>query len=581
MSQESISLTEKSQKEGWLASLARRRDRAQDWMASMVLSEVPVVLVLTAAILTLFGVVMVLSASSVEQISAGYGAFTLARSQAVFAALGLITLGVVGYLIPVTWYRRPWVLNLLMLLLIALLLAVMLVGTTVNGNRNWINIGGMSLQPSELGKPITILWLALVYTRQGRIDQGSPAEVFYKALIPALLGFATVVGLILTGHDLGTVLIYALFFAAIFMAAGPSRLVVTTIAGLGGLLVALLVLTSPNRLERIINTFAFWRDCLEASCDQANSGLAALATGGIWGVGLGQSRQKYSYLPEAQNDYIFAVVGEEIGLGGCLIILTLYALLIYCCLRIILRSADLFIRYASIGLMTWLVGQALLNIAMVAGIMPVIGVPLPFISAGGSALISSLLGVGLLIAFARQTPMQPLVGQGASLASSPTPQETARRQRLARMVETEQAMIARNPVAAGWTLDKFKALVRRVMDGQPQEPAQAGAGNAAASRPAGQRPARAAAQQSRQASRSEGRPSAPRPSVGRERPSARLQQAQQTGRMTPEAKAQVTAQEKTAQPGQKKGRQAGKPAQTEKSSLPPGLRTIRRARSRD
>ncbi|MDY6051421.1 MAG: putative peptidoglycan glycosyltransferase FtsW [Rothia sp. (in: high G+C Gram-positive bacteria)] len=510
-------------------------ENAQVRLGSMVLADVPIVLVVTATVLTLFGVMMVLSASSVEQISAGAGPFSQARSQVIFAVLGLAAMVVVGYLLPVTLYRRPGAAHFLLVVAVVALIAVIFAGTTVNGNRNWINIAGFSIQPSEFAKPITILWLASVYSRQGRIHRGTLAQTAYKGLMPALLGFGLVVILILAGHDVGTVLIYALFFGAIFLAARPSRGLVTISAGVGAFAGIMMVAISPNRIERLFNTFAFWRDCVEATCDQANSGLAALATGGFWGVGLGQSRQKYNYLPEAHNDYIFAVVGEELGLIGAIAVLLLYAALIYCAMRIMLRSSDLFIRYATIGIITWIAGQALLNIAMVVGIMPVIGVPLPFISAGGSALISSLIGIGILIAFARQTPLNPIVGERTGIANSKLQKDAARRVALARIAEQEQAVIAADPDGTGWTLEKFMTRFGALIDGRtsasPRASApQGGRGSTRAVRPsaATARPSshavRRSAPLSAEASAEAARARRSR-SVSGARPSASVQQA--------------------------------------------------------
>ena len=182
---------------------------------------------------------------------------------------------------------------------------------------------------------------------------------------------------------------------------------------IGGAVAALAllgVLSSPNRVARI---FGIWGSCTNANCDQANSGEVALATGGFLGVGLGQSRQKYNYLAEAHNDYIFAIIGEELGLLGTMAVLLLYVGLVYCAVRIMLRTADPLVRLATGGIMAWLTSQAIINMGMVSRILPVIGVPLPFVSYGGSSLLSSLCAAGLLLAFARQTPLR-----GATAPSS-------------------------------------------------------------------------------------------------------------------------------------------------------------------
>ena len=185
--------------------------------------------------------------------------------------------------------------------------------------------------------------------------------------------------------------------------AGASRSSLLKIGGAFAVLALVGVLSSANRVARI---FGIWGSCTNANCDQANSGEVALATGGFLGVGLGQSRQKYNYLAEAHNDYIFAIIGEELGLLGTLAVLLLYVGLVYCAVRIMLRTTDPLVRLATGGIMIWLTSQAIINMGMVSRILPVIGVPLPFVSYGGSSLLSSLFAAGLLLAFARQTPLR-------------------------------------------------------------------------------------------------------------------------------------------------------------------------------
>ncbi len=562
----------------WLVQLW---ENAQIRLSTMVLTDVPIVLTATALLLTLFGIMMVLSASSVEQISAGANPFGQAKSQTIYGGLGFVLMLVVGYLVPVTWYRKPLTLTLLLGVGAALLVAVIFRGENIGGNRNWLPLpGGYSIQPSEFVKPLMILWLASVYSRQGRLDGGTPAQNIYKGLMPAVLGFGLVVALILAGHDAGTVLVYGIFFTAIFIAAKPARELIIAASGLAAVAAIGLVVVSANRLERILNTLMFWKECVEASCDQANSGLAALATGGFWGVGLGQSRQKYNYLAEAHNDYIFAVIGEELGMVGGLAVLLLYATLIYCSIRIMLRSSDLFIRYATLGLIAWIAGQALMNIGMVVGLLPVIGVPLPFISAGGSSLVASLAGLGILIAFARQTPLNPIMGESSVPINAKDAKDRARRQRLADLAAAEQEIINRDPDGTGWTLDKFMARVHSLVDGKtdPQ------------TRTAAPRPVRASAAHTRPSSATVRRSHTPSPtesveaakarrssSVSGARPSAQVQQAQQ-------AYQQQAAQKSAKAPTPQADVGASHPRRPEaqvpapERRVPAGLRTIRKAR---
>ena len=365
--------------------------------ASRDLADVPRLILLVCAGLTVFGVIMVLSASSVSMISQGMSPFSQVTRQVMFAALGAAALGAVAFL-KVQRYRKMWVVNILLGLALAAQVAVLAIGTDINGNRNWIRFGGIQIQPSEFSKLAIVLWMAMVMTRQGTKLKESTS----RAILPALFGLLPLMALILAGKDLGTVVVYAFIFLGMVYIAGAQRktmvwlsiiLLVGAVAG---------AISSSNRRERLMSVFGV---CTGSICDQSQAGGVALATGGFWGVGLGQSRQKYNYLPEAHNDYIFAIIGEELGLLGTLTVVLLYLGLIYCALRIIARTADPFIRIATGGIIAWISTQAIVNMAMVSGILPVIGVPLPFISYGGSSLISSMMAAGMLYAFARQTPL--------------------------------------------------------------------------------------------------------------------------------------------------------------------------------
>ena len=276
---------------------------------------------------------------------------------------------------------------------------MVVVGVEVNGNRNWLKIPGIGqIQPSEFSKLAIIMWLAWVYSRHGDISRS-----IWRTLFPSIYGVGALVLLIMLGGDMGTAMVYGFIFVGMMWLAGASRSSLLKIGGAFAALALVGVLSSANRVARI---FGIWGSCTNANCDQANSGEVALTTGGFLGVGLGQSRQKYNYLAEAHNDYIFAIIGEELGLLGTLAVLLLYVGLVYCAVRIMLRTTDPLVRLATGGIMIWLTSQAIINMGMVSRILPVIGVPLPFVSYGGSSLLSSLFAAGLLLAFARQTPLR-------------------------------------------------------------------------------------------------------------------------------------------------------------------------------
>lgn len=377
--------------------LYRRGLKADLW-------DVPVMLLVTTLGLAIFGCIMVLSASSVTMISQGQSPFSQVSSQILFLVLGVVAMAVITN-IPVGWYHKQVVVNAMLAVALVLQLAVVVIGVEVNGNRNWIKLGPVQMQPSEFSKLAIVMWLAWVYNRQGDISRS-----LWRTLFPSIYGVGALILLIMIGGDMGTALVYGFIFLGMMWMAGASRRSMLQIGGAVAALALLGVLSSPNRVARI---FGIWGSCTNANCDQANSGEVALATGGFLGVGLGQSRQKYNYLAEAHNDYIFAIIGEELGLLGTMAVLLLYVGLVYCAVRIMLRTADPLVRLATGGIMVWLTSQAIINMGMVSRILPVIGVPLPFVSYGGSSLLSSLCAAGLLLAFARQTPLR-----GATAPSS-------------------------------------------------------------------------------------------------------------------------------------------------------------------
>ena len=384
--------------EDFSAPFRARADRLYRRGLKADLWDVPVMLLITTLGLAIFGCIMVLSASSVTMISQGQSPFSQVSSQVMFLVLGVIAMAGITR-IPVGVYHKKFVVNAMLIAALVMQLAVVVVGVEVNGNRNWLKLPGIGqIQPSEFSKLAIIMWLAWVYSRHGDISRS-----IWRTLFPSIYGVGALVLLIMLGGDMGTAMVYGFIFVGMMWLAGASRSSLLKIGGAFAVLALVGVLSSANRVARI---FGIWGSCTNANCDQANSGEVALATGGFLGVGLGQSRQKYNYLAEAHNDYIFAIIGEELGLLGTLAVLLLYVGLVYCAVRIMLRTTDPLVRLATGGIMIWLTSQAIINMGMVSRILPVIGVPLPFVSYGGSSLLSSLFAAGLLLAFARQTPLR-------------------------------------------------------------------------------------------------------------------------------------------------------------------------------
>ena len=384
--------------EDFSAPFRARADRLYRRGLKADLWDVPVMLLVTTLGLAIFGCIMVLSASSVTMISQGQSPFSQVSSQIMFLVVGVLAMAGITR-IPVGYYHKKSVVYAMLIVALVMQLAVVVVGVEVNGNRNWLKFpGGVQIQPSEFSKLAIIMWLAWVYSRHGDISRS-----IWRTLFPSIYGVGALVLLIMLGGDMGTAMVYGFIFVGMMWLAGASRSSLLKIGGAFAVLALVGVLSSANRVARI---FGIWGSCTNANCDQANSGEVALTTGGFLGVGLGQSRQKYNYLAEAHNDYIFAIIGEELGLLGTLAVLLLYVGLVYCAVRIMLRTTDPLVRLATGGIMIWLTSQAIINMGMVSRILPVIGVPLPFVSYGGSSLLSSLFAAGLLLAFARQTPLR-------------------------------------------------------------------------------------------------------------------------------------------------------------------------------
>ena len=357
------------------------------------------VLLSVAVVLVIIGLIMVLSASSVMSlVQTNNGTpYLYFKKQLQFALMGTVAMAVAAH-VPV----RSWKALSVPILLVALFLQLLVftpLGISVNGNRNWLAVGPVTVQPSEFAKVGLVLVGAAVLSAKRR-SLGKLGHVVVPFLFPAALA---TIGLVLAGHDLGTVMVMGGVVAAVLFAAGVPRRLFVWGAATFTTLAVLMVVTSPNRLARFDVWLGKDTDPYGAA-RQPLHGRYALADGGWWGVGLGASREKWSWLPEAHNDFIFAILGEELGLPGTLVMLGLFCALALVCYRIVLRSKDTFVRISTAGVMAWIVCQAIINIGAVIGLLPVIGVPLPLVSYGGSSLMTSMFALGMLLSFARQEP---------------------------------------------------------------------------------------------------------------------------------------------------------------------------------
>lgn len=352
-------------------------------------------LLVIGALLIGTGLVMVLSSSTVISIAKGGSPFAGLFRQGGFALIGFPLLIIAALIKPHVYRRLAW--PLLGIGLLLQLLVFTPLGIGAGGNQNWIRVGPMTLQPSEALKLALAVWLGAVLATKHKL-LGQTKQLLLPVAPVAVLS----IGLVLLGHDLGTAMVMVMLVSGSLWVAGVPRRWFASLGLVAALGVTAMVVSSPNRMARIGNWIH--GECAGSSCDQSRHGLMALAEGGWTGVGLGESRQKWGLLPAADNDYIFAILGEELGLLGTLGVLVLFALLALVLFRMITRVDDLFVQITVAGISAWLLGQAFTNMMVVTGLLPVLGVPLPFISAGGSALVTSMLALGILLSFARHEP---------------------------------------------------------------------------------------------------------------------------------------------------------------------------------
>jgi cell division protein FtsW len=353
---------------------------------------------LTAVLaLVAIGVVMVYSASSVREYLSGDDPGAQGMQQAIWAALGLSAMWLAS---RVDFRLLRYLAIPVYLVSIALLVAVLVpgIGAEAFGARRWIVIPGMgTLQPAELAKLGICIYLAHWLDRRGRA-----AHSFWNGLVPFGMLVAPGFALIALEPDLGTAGVYAVTALSIFFMAGANLLYLGTIVA--GIAAAgfLMITSTPYQLQRVQTFLDPFRDPLGSGYNTIQ-GLYALALGGVSGLGLGASKQKYLYLPAPSTDFIFAIIGEEWGLIGAVTVLALFLILAYHGYKIAIHAPDTFSGLLAAGITTWLVVQAAINMMVVTALMPVTGIPLPFISYGGSALTINLVAVGILLSISRET----------------------------------------------------------------------------------------------------------------------------------------------------------------------------------
>lgn len=352
------------------------------------------------AVIGVLGLAMVASASTVDAFKNTSNAASTFLRQGGFALIGGLAL-VIASNLPMAFYKRTA--NLLLISTLGLQLLTVLFGTEINGNRNWLDLGFTSIQPSEFLKIGLILAFALMLAELG------PDEMQNRQIWTRIFAFsgASLFLVVVMGKDMGTGVVMVVTLLGLFLFAGMKLSTWLGIVVAGSAAAVMLVVLSPSRLAR----FSAWLNPAEADPMgvrwQYEHGTWALAHGGIFGTGLGRSKMKWSWIPEVQNDFIFAIIGEELGLIGALFVILLFTALAITLFSIARNQTNPFSRNVVAAVMVWISMQAFINIGVVLGVFPVLGVPLPLISAGGSSLISTMAAIGVVLAVERDRLANP------------------------------------------------------------------------------------------------------------------------------------------------------------------------------
>ncbi|MEV4090925.1 putative lipid II flippase FtsW [Streptosporangium saharense] len=349
-----------------------------------------------SALLLALGLMMVLSASSIEALQEKGNPFYWFFKQSVSVGLGIPLMWICSML-PQRFFRLAG--YPLMVLSVLALVLVLFVGTSQLGAQRWIDLGPIYLQPSEPAKLGLLLWGADLLARKAR---GGLIE-WRNLFIPLMPGTVIVAVMVMLGRDLGTTLVLLLIFLSLLWVVGAPLRLFGGVLAVAMLATIIMISTEGYRSDRIEGWLNPWANA-QTTGYQAVQGQIAIGSGGWFGLGLGSSRAKWGRLPHAESDFIFSILGEELGLMGTLVVIALFGLLGYAGLRVATRVKDPFVRLASASAVAWIAGQAIVNIGAVIGVLPITGIPLPLVSYGGSALLPTLAALGMLLSFAKQEP---------------------------------------------------------------------------------------------------------------------------------------------------------------------------------
>lgn len=359
--------------------------------------------------LVMLGVVMVFSASTgIEPGSVGANTYLIRHL--IFVGLGIAAMLVVMNIDYHFWryFSLPALMGV-----IALLMAVLVAGTEVYGARRWFDLGFTQAQPSELAKPVLIIYLA-----GWMCTQGPRLQSLGYGLVQFGVVVGVIVGLVMAEPDMGTSMVLATIGIAMFIVAGARVIHAVSLLTAGGIMFLLLAISAEYRRERVLAFLDPENNTSDTGWHLLQARLA-LGDGGLFGVGLGSSRQKFTWLPAPHNDAIFAVIGEELGLIGAGLVLLLFGLLGYRGFKIASSAPDRFGMLVAVGGSTWVIFQAVFNIGGVTSVMPFTGITLPFVSYGGSSIVVTLAAMGLVLNVSRQTV--PAVARGPARTAAESP----------------------------------------------------------------------------------------------------------------------------------------------------------------
>ena len=359
------------------------------------MKKIDYLLLITIICISIFGIVMIYSSSYVWAEYKFHDPFKFLKNQSLFFIIGFFLMMIISKIDYKIYYSKSKQILFLALILLILVL-IPGIGTVRNGSRSWFGIGSFGVQPSEFAK-IAIIIFSSKYLSGNEKD----IKFFFKGVFPLLLLTLFLFFLIMLQPDFGTGVILVMSVIGIMFVAGVDFKFFFKLGILGVVGIIILIIIAPYRLERILSFLNPWADPL-GSGFQIIQSLYAIGPGGLFGFGLGKSRQKHFYLPEPQTDFIFSIISEEFGFLGIILVSTFFITIIYRCFMISKRCNDTFGKYLSFGLSFSLAFQTVLNLMVVVGLIPVTGVTLPFLSYGGSSLLITLCSMGIILNISRQ-----------------------------------------------------------------------------------------------------------------------------------------------------------------------------------